>query len=620
MIRSASSSSSSYRTDPTRIGNVRPSHLVTTAGIGAVVDLPAMSVVVRGTDAWSATRQEPVVEPRLLEEVRRVLGRQVSSLRSAPWDPSADEDPWTRVGVPVAPFPGWVRCPSCFRLGPLHGSQQFAVVHRWGRRPDLAKIVHAQCERQGNRPNTKKRACVPARFLVACDNGHLDDFPYIEFVHAAGNSGPCAAPRLRMRDSASTLQPLVTISCDSCPASANIQKASGRDGSQNLPRCRGRHPHLQRFEPCGNPLTMIVLGASNLWFSVTASALHLPNAGGLEDIVAQHWEILGSLDRNVLPHIIAGMDPLRGLRDLPIEDVWTAIEQHRKADPGPSADAHDLLDAEWELLSRPTTDKQDGDFRAIPNSEVPAGYEKLIDQVVRVTRLREVQALVGFTRLTAPDRRDLRPSNLVRLRSGPADWVPAVEKRGEGIFIEFDEFEVRQWEASADQHPRIEALRQAYRGWMHSIGQRPDPQFPVARTLLIHTLSHLLIRQVSLECGYSSASIRERLYLGSPNARTAGLLLSTAASDSEGTLGGLVALGETTYLKRLLDGAMHDAERCSSDPLCSEHIPTEESRSMHLAACHACLFVSETSCETNNKWLDRGVLVDLSRDGISFLR
>ncbi|MFD7008094.1 DrmB family protein [Rhodococcus jostii] len=619
MIRSAKAAPSTQsKGDPTRIGNIRPSHLVTTTGIGAVVDLPAMSVVVRGTDAWSAVRQEPIVEPRLLEEVRRALGNQVVSLRSAPWDPRADDDPWTRVGVPVTPFPGWVRCPACFRLGPLHGTQQFTVVHRWGRRPDLAKIVHSGCAKQTNRPDAKKRACVPARFLVACDSGHLDDFPYVEFVHTRSSAGPCSAPNLRMRDSASTLQPLVTISCDSCGASTNIQKASGRDGSDNLPRCRGRHPHLQRFETCGNPLTMIVLGASNLWFSVTASALHLPQTGGVEDLVAQHWEVLGKLDRSVLPHIIAGMDALRALRDVPVDDLWAVIEKHRTTGTDTADETTDLLDAEWALLSRPTTDKQDEDFRAVPNPEVPAGYGSLLDQVVRVTRLREVQALVGFTRLSAPERRNLQPRNLVRLRNGPAEWVPAVEKRGEGIFLEFDEDRIRRWESAAEHHPRIDALRDAYRGWMHAIGQQPDPDLPVARTLLIHTLSHLLVRQVSLECGYSSASIRERLYLGKPGARTAGLLLSTAASDSEGTLGGLVALGETAHLKRLLDGALHDAQRCSSDPLCSEHTPTEESRTLHLAACHACLFVSETSCETNNKWLDRGVLVDLSQDGLAF--
>ena len=128
----------------------------------------------------------------------------------------------------------------------------------------------------------------------------------------------------------------------------------------------------------------------------------------------------------------------------------------------------------------------------------------------------------------------------------------------------------------------------------------------------------MLIRQVALECGYSSASLRERMYLGTPEQPTAGVLLSTAASDSEGTLGGLVSLGQRRFLKRLLDQAFYDALRCSSDPLCAENVPIDPSADLHVAACHACLFASETSCESGNRWLDRAVLVDLTGDGFAF--
>lgn len=161
------------------------------------------------------------------------------------------------------------------------------------------------------------------------------------------------------------------------------------------------------------------------------------------------------------------------------------------------------------------------------------------------------------------------------------------------------------------------ALEHAYRRWAHNTAHTPSPTFPHARLTLIHTFSHMLIRQVALECGYSSASIRERIYIGAPGAPSAGVLLSTAASDSEGTLGGLVALGQRKFLKRLLDNAFEDAQRCSSDPLCAEHVPYETAE-LYAAACHACLFASETTCETNNRWLDRAVLADLTGDGLAF--
>ena len=163
----------------------------------------------------------------------------------------------------------------------------------------------------------------------------------------------------------------------------------------------------------------------------------------------------------------------------------------------------------------------------------------------------------------------------------------------------------------------MHALRSAYKRWLDNRDRAPDPDFQMPRYLLVHTLSHMLLRQVALECGYSSASIRERIYVGTLDAPTAGLLLSTAASDSEGTLGGLVALADRKFLGRLLETAFEDAQTCSSDPLCAERLPQSPSDVLHAAACHACLFASETSCESGNRWLHRGVLVDIA-DGLSF--
>ena len=353
---------------------------------------------------------------------------------------------------------------------------------------------------------------------------------------------------------------------------------------------------------------------------VTASALHLPQGQSVEDQVSAHWGILGAQQTaEVAQAIIDGMDALRGLRGAPIEEVWACIEKLRAAGgPAPAASAG-LLDAEWRLLSRPTTDRQDADFRAVPTL-TPRGYDRLLDQVVLVSRLREVKALLGFTRLAAPDRQELQPVRVVSLTRGAPTWIPAVEQRGEGVFLELREEQVARWAAVATGHERMRALEDAYSRWSHNRGRCASAGFPLARLTLIHTLSHMLIRQVALECGYSSASIRERLYIGTPQEPTAGVLLSTAASDSEGTLGGLVALGEPRHLGRLLDQAFRDAECCSSDPLCAEHVPLDPSADLHAAACHACLFASETSCETNNRWLDRVVLVDLTRDGLAFPR
>lgn len=605
---------------PTRIGNARPSQLMTTAGIAAVIDLPGMSVVVRGLDAWGSGGM-PVSEPRLLEQVQRALpGGGITSLRAAPCDPNTADDPFTVTGVPVTTFPRWLRCPVCHQLLPIDGVDQLELHHRWGRRPDLAKWVHRHCPKQQNLAPAKRRACIPARFVVACRRGHLDEFPYDAFVHQTAQR-PCPGAQLEIRDAGSTLGPRVTISCTAgCGAQRNISAAAGTKGAANLPRCRGRHPHLQTYGPCDQPLKLMVLGASNLWFAVSASALHLPQDDPITGVLSEHWAVLSVQPTpDVLAAVVAGMPALHALRGLSPEELAKAVdaERARRAAEPDEEPAAGLLDAEWELFSHPTTTRQDEDFLAVP-TPAPPEFTRLLDQVVQVKRLREVQAMIGFTRIDAPGQGELQPAHRAPLGTGRTSWVPAVERRGEGIFLQLPETAVAEWAGRAEEHPHVQALRAAYSRWLSNRDRPPDPLFPLPRYLLVHTLSHLLLRQVALECGYSSASIRERLYVGSPDRPTAGLLLSTAASDSEGTLGGLVALADQRFLGRLLEQALEDARTCSSDPLCSERVPEKPSDHLHVAACHACLFASETSCESGNRWLHRGVLVDIA-DGLSYL-
>lgn len=187
--------------------------------------------------------------------------------------------------------------------------------------------------------------------------------------------------------------------------------------------------------------------------------------------------------------------------------------------------------------------------------------------------------------------------------------VPATEVHGEGIFIRFDESRIVSWESRPEVKARDAKLRAGHSGWRNARHLDTAKGFPGIRYTMLHTISHLLIRELALECGYNAASIRERIYASlEGEAPMAGILLYTAAADSDGTLGGLIELGTPANLVRLIEQALHRATICSSDPLCSEHDP-EQDRTLHAASCHACTFVSETSCERGNRYLDRALLV-----------
>jgi len=588
-------------------------------GVGAQVDLPNFSVVVAGLDAWDAPR-EHVDEPRLLAAVRRELGEQVGRLAAFPWLPgdirAMSES--MRVGVPVVPFPRWMRCPSCSMLATIDAGVFVFKPELY--RPERSRFVHEQCGRTAKKPPT----VVPARFVIACERGHLDEFPWSEFVHGFA---PCAQASkgagLEMFDRGSgTRSTDVVVRCTKCDRRSVVGDLFGPDAIApgTFARCRGRRPELRTFVThCDALPKPMLLGASNLWFSITRSAFALPKDVESEIALAveQRWEHLeGVTSIDVLRYAVttAALDALRGF---PIAELWAAIDARRNAPPDAS-EHEDLRRPEWERFADPSGAPETDEFD-ITSVGTPRAFADRIVDVVAARRLREVVALVGFSRIDMPDleRADDDPDPArIGLTREPPFWVPAIDVRGEGIFLRFDESRIAAWALAAEATEHLATLRTA-----HS-RQRPT-SWPGARYLLLHSFAHLLINEVALDCGYSAASIRERIYSDDGHRETpmAGVLLYTASPDAEGTLGGLVSLAEPGRLQAILEGAFERARLCGSDPLCADHLPEPGESTLHGSACHACLLLPETSCERFNRYLDRTVLVEtLSRAGLGFFR
>ena len=297
---------------------------------------------------------------------------------------------------------------------------------------------------------------------------------------------------------------------------------------------------------------------------------------------------------------------LPGIEGFDGDQVWAAIEAHRK---GSSDDQEfDLKGPEWDVLTAPTP-PTDYPFFMSKAVDVPPGFESYVTKVLLLERLREVNALLGFTRVESPTEGGDDRAPRAPIGRGSPTWVPATQVHGEGIFLQFDEDALAAW-GSREGVERLETrLRGGHRGWRMKRQLDPDDGFPGMRYVLLHTLAHLLIRELALECGYNAASIRERVYAETEGGKAqAGILIYTAAADSDGTLGGLVELGKPDNLGRLLRQSLDRARICASDPLCAEHDPSKD-QSLHGAACHACSFVSETSCERGNRYLDRALAI-----------
>lgn len=605
-----------------RVGSQRPSALLYSDGVGAVVDLPHLTVVVQGLDYWDyrqATGYE-LTEPRLLQRVRQILGPHVRQLRGTPHREQGDDRDDTeanRVGVPVSPFPRWMRCTACRLLAGINasGTGPFTFENTNKYRPDEARFVHdcrpaAPGSRRGRRPTA-----VPARFVTACTAGHLDEFPYAEYVHHGGYCAKGREGRLTMLDPGGNYGSQISLRC-SCGEKRTMRDAlrhHRNPGSIALPGCRARHPHLGWFDPsgCTAPVRAMVLGASNQWFSLLARALYIPDLGSqIFTIVDQHWARLANIGSpEVLAYALEATAELAPLREHDPSAIWAEISRRKASEADIPEAPVDLTAREYEALLDPAKARRDRDFTADP-VPVPPAWTDLIATVVRLGRLRETKALIGFTRIDAPEWGEPDSSTRAPLSRSNVEWIPAATTHGEGIFIVLRAEIVQAWEAAVRDSPHVARLRGAHGRWRDNRQMRGphEDHWPGDRYLLLHTLSHLLVREIALECGYSSASITERLYANAARGE-AGILLYTAASDSEGTLGGLVRLSEASQLDRLLRASFANARRCSSDPLCAEHAPLATEDSLHGAACHACLFASETTCERGNRFLDRRLII-----------
>ncbi|MDX2817723.1 DUF1998 domain-containing protein [Streptomyces sp. PA03-5A] len=624
--------------DNRRVGSARPSHLMFTAGVGSLVDLPNFSVLVKGLESWNygGLTGYTIDEPRLRTAVNRRLqlygNTQVTELRSAPWTAGKDSDPkgWHAqgVGVPVTPFPQWLRCTGCNLLAPID-SEAFDFLNPNPHAPHEARFVHSECGRYRRKP-----LAVTARFTLVCTNGHLDEFPYTHFVHHGRQCAKNPRPLLRMTDHGGNLAANVTLQCIACQEKRNIRDALGERGAVELPRCRGRHPHLASFAPdgCEEQATLMIAGASNQWFPLTLSTLALPPApdSGIDKLLDERWSELQHITAPPVFDALAKMPGYGYLKEYDRDALLAAIETRLNGEAATEQQAEtvpDLLGPEWEVLAGRRLPTPSDDF-AMEEAEIAGPIADLFASVRQVQRLREVRVQIGFTRLDAPDPDNREIARPVRPWRSSQNWVPASEVRGEGIFVRVRDDLMEQWTERVQKSAVMQAHREAYarfrtnrRSNRLSADAEFDPTsgWPGERYLALHTLSHALIRTIALECGYSSASLAERIYAGDEENIRTGILIYTAVPDSEGTLGGLVALAESPQFDRIVRRALRDASRCSSDPLCSERLPRNHADYLHGAACHACLFVSETTCERGNRFLDRRFLVPLGDDGDTVL-
>ncbi|HAK94223.1 MAG TPA: hypothetical protein DCM87_04280 [Planctomycetes bacterium] len=575
-------------------GQIRSGQVITTYGPGALIDLPRHSAIVGGLDTWPRTTAlNEIKEPRLAHKLQTMTKVAAPQLFAPPSD--SGEPGKRATGIVAYRFPQW------FVVQDEGGGQG---------RDRSRRLIHRKALDKGRLDGQK---VVATRFVRACPRGHVDDLDWYGFVHGPEDS--CRGQLwLDERGTSGDLGDLF-VRCN-CGKSRSLSDAMLVE-TNPLGFCRGARPWLgpNSEEGCKLHSRLLIRTASNAYFPQVVSVLSLPDrAGAVETAVEELWDDLNIVEKaedlaflKKKPKVAERLDPFRD------DEVLDAIRAKKNG----AADERPVKQVELAaLLASPEGFGDDvpvdPDFHArrLPDAAWRrAGCWPEIEAVFQLHRLREVMALVGFTRFEAvtPDINGEYETDVERaVLAVEPTWFPAVENRGEGVFVQLGAEAVTRWLDRPAVAARLKALESGHERWTKT--RKSGLPFPGGPYILLHTLSHLVLQSLAMRCGYPASSIRERIYADA-EAERYGILLYTGSSDAEGTLGGLVQ--QARHMDAHIGHALRMSALCSNDPICAQHAPGEsmECRWLHGAACHGCALVAETSCEMRNNYLDRALVV-----------
>ncbi len=693
---------------------VRRSQAIAPFGIGALVDFPGpVSLVHAGLDAWPFDEGRPDHREFVIDDEKRLSQRLNVDYFVQPPDfrqPERGQDAAhanLNLKLPFLRFPLWHVCPRC---GRMHLARYHDIAAPTCRGP-----VGSGGESGGEH---SFRKTVQVRFVSACKKGHLQDFPWLEWLFKQPNPDwqPDGSSRwLRMRSTGSASLTGVEVRAEEKGANGGIRLVEKRtlagafetDPSTGSPsalaklgiRCEGHNPVLAigkhgatPLPGCGQELYPLLRGASNLYFPQVVSSIYIPDIDDRElsqdilDLLDDH-QLKSSLLRSaqvsesglvtakaarlalrdffpalaIDPEVLAEAANKHILKDVLLANslVRRYLSQRIKSSPNGQL-TKQIVDAaiksycpDWEIDSSvilpsltkamdgksetsevPEDARQDTlletDYRReeyrVLCRDIQDGYPKKnllirssamqdygalvrssFERISLLHKLRETRAFVGYSRIfPESDLTQEERWKLIALER--KKWLPAVIVRGEGIFLKFREDRLNDW---------LSSYGVVHAGRLLSINRNLDelrerrhqqPKLVSPKHVLIHTFAHLLINQLVYECGYGSASLRERIYAADGENPMSGVLIYTAAGDSEGTMGGLVKMGQPAYLETTIAKALEKSRWCSSDPVCIESLG-QGPDNCNLGACHSCALLPETSCEEQNRLLDRGTVV-----------
>ncbi len=562
-------------------GSIRKTQLITTFGVGAIVDFKEDTVVIASTDDWDYSPNDPdEVENRKLfnENLSVITGAEyflMPRTRKGPNSFSKEKN------IPSYIFPEKLHCSRC---GNIYDFRELGTKERH------------KCPKCSNELNA-------SRFIVVCAKGHMDDFPYDWWVH---KGQPCPSgvrsPRIRMvninnRTDIDSLR----LECTECKATRSMVQVFSADALENFP-CTCKHPHFKdpyaraKFG-CHEKMRARLRSASGVYFPITRSALLIPPwSRKAVNCIRKNYPLLQNVAEEKLVYAVRQVLHDENISDEEILRSWKVVKN--TLEKKQTRSELSVYEDEYAILSKDSNQSEDN-FSSY-SVEIPEKYRSYFEQLAVVDRLTVTQAFTGFTRIMRNEE------NPVDISQYQKPWLPAVELTGEGIFIRFNKEKVACWRH--DHSSRYKKMENAMK-----TGNLKFEMFSETYVLL-HTFAHLFIREIANVCGYSAASIREKIFSEidkDEDVKMCGVLVYVSSSDADSSLGGLISIAHNKdVFEEIMDRMLERADWCSGDPLCI-YSTRQGYKDLNYAACHDCTLLPETSCERFNVFLDRASIVGL---------
>jgi len=575
---------------------VRFSHLMSYAGVGAIVrGTEDKLMVVTDIRYWTDKSGNNTSE--IIPYVTRVsmaLGID-KELRMPPKAQENERGDIDGSYLPAVVFPTYAKCQKC---GLLHNNP-------W-RKQDKRFTENVLCE-------VCKSQLEQTTWCSVSNKGYLSEVPWHYICHLKSDK-ECRV------DFESSYLKLTTdsngkriVKCHRCQSSNYYEKAQLKIINGIQPWIYGKAPKVEEEDI----IEVLEVNSPGVYLPERVNALVIPPESRISKT-----SVVDRLFNNC--KLRREIDSIKGLRKkgklkkasteyrCSVDEINTALKEIK--DGYPYFDENftfgDLIEDEYKaFLEEFENVADDEDFVTVHktkeldalksenmSSELKSIIEMISNHIV-ATRLREIQVFKGFKRGQQKEEdENLVPPDIV----GESSWYPAIELFGEGVFFSIDEKILSKWEALPSVRKRANEILERYE--KSEITLQTDIEV-TPRFLLLHTLAHLLIRELESTAGYPAASLKERIY-SSRDRKMAGILIYTTVADIVGSLGGIVESAEPKEFLTLMDGVFKHAQWCSLDPVCTEH-EGQGPGWLNSAACHACTLIPEPSCEYGNVFLDR---------------